>query len=873
MQKIVKRVWKSSFQLGLCFLLVVSIWSGIRIQLIEVAAVDDPIAVEEITENHALLSSELQYGDPGVEITEFGDPIRKPQLSMTDNLVSLAVIEPLFEIEPNNEFYNANRLVLEEGEFNEAIIGYINDTRFDKDIYRFVINQESTLDLLGFWAGNYYQQGLEDDLRIYIVAGNQVITDASLISLDDGSETRSLSMTLKKSDNYYYLVVMQNSTDAVKYVGEPYALIIEINDITPPVITLANYTTLPTNQPITVVATTNEGTMNAYSHVFTENGTFDFVATDAGGNITTKTVTITNIDKIPPTITIGTYPTDPIKADILVTATCNEGTMNADSHNFTDNGSFVFVATDAAGNTTTQTVTITNIVRMAPFVTGVENNGIYNTDRTLQFTEGTVKLDGISVNSGVVVSAEGVHVILATDSIGYTGTTVFTIDRTPPIISITPYSTVPTMRDIDVYATVNEGTLKQNYYTFQNNGSFTFTATDLAGNVANKEVTITNIDRIDPIITILPYKTDLSNEDITVYATTNKGTLNYSSHTFTENGSFTFYATNTASNQSMKTVEIKNICKECLDYQPAYRTHVQNIGWQDYVKGTGVSGTENQGLRLEAINIKVLNSGSHADLGIKYSTHVQNIGWMPFVADDAMSGTENRGLRLEAIKIELTGLDADKYDVFYRVHVQNYGWLDFAENGRPAGSEGFGYRLEAIDITILKKGALIGLPTARAFISSQGNQAVNYRTHVQNVGWQGFVGDGVTSGTTGKSLRLEGIEVKLGSGLPSGSILYSTHVQDIGWMDFVSDGVMSGTSGKAKRLEAIKIKLTGDIATKYDIYYRVHAENFGWLGWAENGEPAGTANFAYRLEGIEIALIHKGAAAPGITYLPFVQKE
>jgi len=91
--------------------------------------------------------------------------------------------------------------------------------------------------------------------------------------------------------------------------------------------------------------------------------------------------------------------------------------------------------------------------------------------------------------------------------------------------------------------------------------------------------------------------------------------------------------------------------------------------------------------------------------------------------------------------------------------------------------------------------------------------------------------------------------------------------------DFVSDGTMSGTSGKAKRLEAIKINLTGDIATKYDIYYRAHAENFGGLGWARNGGPAGKANFAYRLEGIEIALIHKGAAAPGITYLPFVQKE
>jgi len=309
------------------------------------------------------------------------------------------------------------------------------------------------------------------------------------------------------------------------------------------------------------------------------------------------------------------------------------------------------------------------------------------------------------------------------------------------------------------------------------------------------------------------------------------------------------------------------------EYSVNYSTHIQNIGWQDYRTDYQMSGTENQALRLEAIKIKIYNIADATNLGVRYSTHIQNIGWQDFVTDDAESGTSNKGLRLEAIKIELTGADAYKYDIFYRVHVQNFGWLDFADNGRPAGTEGFGYRLEAIEILILRDTDEIGLETARGFISAQGNQSVNYRTHVQNVGWQGFVGDTVMSGTTGKSLRLEGIEVKLGTGLPSGSILYSTHVQDIGWMDFVSDGTMSGTSGKAKRLEAIKIKLTGDIATKYDIYYRVHAENFGWLGWAENGEPAGTANFAYRLEGIEIALIHKGAAAPGITYLPFVQKE
>ena len=77
---------------------------------------------------------------------------------------------------------------------------------------------------------------------------------------------------------------------------------------------------------------------------------------------------------------------------------------------------------------------------------------------------------------------------------------------------------------------------------------------------------------------------------------------------------------------------------------------------------------------------------------------------------------------------------------------------------------------------------------------------------------------------------------------------------------------MSGTSGKSYRLEAIEIKLDGELAEHYDIYYRVHAQNYGWLGWTYNGRNAGTAGYAKRLEGIQIVLVEKGKAGPGKTY-------
>jgi len=91
---------------------------------------------------------------------------------------------------------------------------------------------------------------------------------------------------------------------------------------------------------------------------------------------------------------------------------------------------------------------------------------------------------------------------------------------------------------------------------------------------------------------------------------------------------------------------------------------------------------------------------------------------------------------------------------------------------------------------------------------------------------------------------------------------------------------MSGTSGKALRLEAIQIKLTGQMAKKYDVYYRVHAQRYGWMGWAKNGAQSGTAGYAYRLEAIQIVLVPRGGKAPATTFQgatqqyakPFAQK-
>ena len=149
---------------------------------------------------------------------------------------------------------------------------------------------------------------------------------------------------------------------------------------------------------------------------------------------------------------------------------------------------------------------------------------------------------------------------------------------------------------------------------------------------------------------------------------------------------------------------------------------------------------------------------------------------------------------------------------------------------------------------------------------------IEYRTHVQSVGWQNYVKDGAMSGTEGKAKRLEGINIRL-SDLPySGGVEYRTHVQTYGWQNWVKDNAMAGTEGEAKRLEAIQIRLTGEMAKHYDVYYQTHIQSFGWSGWASNGKMCGSAGYAKRLEGIRIRLVKKGKATPGSTANCFYMK-
>lgn len=91
----------------------------------------------------------------------------------------------------------------------------------------------------------------------------------------------------------------------------------------------------------------------------TDEGDYCLQITDLNGRVRTVRFTIDNTE---PVITIAPYDdTRYTKGPLTVHASVNEGTLNEESHTFTENGDFMFIATDAAGNSSSKLVCISHL--------------------------------------------------------------------------------------------------------------------------------------------------------------------------------------------------------------------------------------------------------------------------------------------------------------------------------------------------------------------------------------------------------------------------------------------------------------------------------------------------------------------------------
>lgn len=126
--------------------------------------------------------------------------------------------------------------------------------------------------------------------------------------------------------------------------------------------------------------------------------------------------------------------------------------------------------------------------------------------------------------------------------------------------------------------------------------------------------------------------------------------------------------------------------------QIEYRAHVQNDGWQEWVKGGTIAGTTNRGLRLEALQLDL-------PFRANVKAHIQDRGWVNYydIDKDTVIGTVGESRRLEALVID--PID-NELPLTGKVHIQNRGWENWYEMDGviSLGTSGLSLQLEAIQL-------------------------------------------------------------------------------------------------------------------------------------------------------------------------------
>ena len=128
----------------------------------------------------------------------------------------------------------------------------------------------------------------------------------------------------------------------------------------------------------------------------------------------------------------------------------------------------------------------------------------------------------------------------------------------------------------------------------------------------------------------------------------------------------------------------------------AYRVHIENMGWSNWVYDGQTAGTTGKGLKIEALQIDY-------DVPTTAKAHIQDKGWIEYgkndestnvkyIDKDTVIGTTGENKRLECLCLGSK--------VKYRVHLQDTGWTCWtdADGICTLGSVGQGLRIEAIEI-------------------------------------------------------------------------------------------------------------------------------------------------------------------------------
>ena len=351
----------------------------------------------------------------------------------------------------------------------------------------------------------------------------------------------------------------------------------------------------PTNKDVTVTVTFDrEGTVvtnnnGSNQHTFEENGEFTFEFRGPYGNEGSATARVDWICKTLPNATFTYDVTETTNRPVTVTVTFDrEGTIvtnnnGSNQHTFEENGEFTFEFVGPYGNSGVATARVDWI-----------DNTIPAADITYDYTELTNKNVIATLSSDeeiTITNNDGKNTYTFTENgeftfefvnnLGNKGTAtakVTWIDKKVPtatisynIVEATNQPVVATI-EFDKENVVVEG---GNTHTFEENGEFIFKFVDEAGNEGTATAEVTWIDKTLPIATITYSTTNPTNQDVVATIEFDKENVvveGGNTHTFTENGEYTFKFTGPAGNKGVAKAEVTWIDKVAPEPIMVYST-------------------------------------------------------------------------------------------------------------------------------------------------------------------------------------------------------------------------------------------------------------------------------------------------------------
>lgn len=477
---------------------------------------------------------------------------------------------------------------------------------------------------------------------------NNVDTDAPIVNIDESTpwgEVVELSFTVQDVDsNIKHTFDSQNCTlvgDKIRVTQNGSYTMTSVDtagnttttpftvskvDTVKPVIECDPVPTAPTNKDVVIAYRTSDD-LSGVSRVvnskgvelpvngevrFEVNGSETLTVYDNAGLSSSITITVSNIDKTPPEVTVSEMTAWGLSAvldltikdinDYDIELSSDKCTLVDGKIHVSENGTYTITVTDKAGNKTSKEFTVKMIDTFAPeFEYELSTTDFTNKDVIIRYRVNDVdsglkylKIDGKPVQdyTGTLTISQNSNVVFEyQDAVGNMDTTevvVENIDKVSPTLDCKLTNTNPTKDDIlltfkalDDYSGVESVTINGEKqasnigdYTISSNGDYEVVVVDKAGNTLSEVVTVTNIDKVPPVINYVDPPTEWTKENILVdlevtdnanpvtVTVNDKALQSDGTHyelVITENGKYVIKATDSVGNVTKKEISVSNI--------------------------------------------------------------------------------------------------------------------------------------------------------------------------------------------------------------------------------------------------------------------------------------------------------------------------